>query len=78
MAESQTENSSLGPVDSARQYMTEVRGEVRKVTWPTREEAIKLTGIVIAVTIIMTILLYLFDYVFAFGLENIVDLILQI
>ncbi|QLQ04949.1 MAG: preprotein translocase subunit SecE [Anaerolineae bacterium] len=34
---------------------------MRKVTWPTREEAINLTIVVLVVTLIMTILLFLVD-----------------
>lgn len=46
-------------------YLREVRGEVRKVTWPTRPEAIRLTGIVLAATAVMTLILYSFDYLFS-------------
>jgi len=45
-------------------YLRETRAELRKVTWPTREEAINLTGIVLAVTVAMSLLLGLLDYIF--------------
>ncbi len=32
-------------------YLDEVRAEMRKVTWPEREDVIRLTGIVLAVTL---------------------------
>lgn len=38
-------------------YFRETRGELRKVTWPTREEAWRLTLIVLAVTAAMAIFL---------------------
>ena len=31
-------------------YLRETRGELRKVTWPTRDEAWRLTAIVLGVT----------------------------
>lgn len=45
-------------------YFREARAEMRKVTWPTRQEALHLTGIVLAVTIVMSILLWVLDIFF--------------
>ncbi len=51
-------------------YVRETWYELRKVSWPTRSEAINLTVIVIAVTSFLAIVLGLLDYLFstAFGL----------
>ena len=51
-------------------YLRETYYELRRVSWPTRSEAINLTVIVIAVTTFMAIVLGLMDYLFslAFGL----------
>ncbi|HSM57769.1 MAG TPA: preprotein translocase subunit SecE [Candidatus Sulfomarinibacteraceae bacterium] len=38
-------------------YFRETRGELRKVTWPTRDEAWRLTLIVLAVTAAMAVFL---------------------
>jgi preprotein translocase subunit SecE len=45
-------------------YFQETRAELRKVTWPTREEARNLTLIIVAVTIAMAVFLGLFEYFF--------------
>ena len=45
-------------------YFREARAEMRKVTWPTRQEALHLTGIVLAVTVVMSILLWVLDVLF--------------
>ncbi len=45
-------------------YFREARAEMRKVTWPTRQEALHLTGIVLAVTVAMAILLWILDLLF--------------
>ena len=42
-------------------YLKEVRIEVKKVNWPTREETMKYTLIVIGFMVIMAILLGGFD-----------------
>lgn len=46
-------------------YFREARAEMRKVTWPTRQEALYLTGIVLAVTVAMAILLWVLDLLFS-------------
>jgi preprotein translocase subunit SecE len=47
------------------EYLREARAELRKVTWPTREEALNLTWIVLIVTVVMAILLWLLGIVFS-------------
>jgi preprotein translocase subunit SecE len=51
-------------------YLKETRAELRKVTWPSRAEAINLTLIVLAVSASMAAILGLIDYMFStlFGL----------
>ena len=45
-------------------YLKDTRAELRKVTWPTRDETRTLTGIIVAVTVAMAIFLGLLDYIF--------------
>ena len=45
-------------------YYRETVGELKKVVWPTRQEAFQLTAIVLAVIVTMAILLGGFDYLF--------------
>ena len=47
------------------EYIREARAELRRVTWPTREEALNLTWIVLVVTVIMAILLWLLGLLFS-------------
>ncbi len=42
----------------------ETRGELKKVSWPTREEAWRLTIVVTAVTVFMAAFLGFFDWLF--------------
>jgi preprotein translocase subunit SecE len=53
-------------------YLRETRLELGKVSWPTRQEAINLTIIVVAVTVGMAIFLGSLDFVFAKLFELIV------
>lgn len=45
-------------------YFKETRAELRKVTWPTREETKSLTTIIVIVTVAMAVFLGLLDYIF--------------
>lgn len=56
------------------EYFKDTRGELRKVSWPTRKQATNLTLIVLAVTVVMAIFLGSLDYLFA----NLVRLIVSI
>ena len=55
-----------------RQFLTEVRAEFRKVTWPTRQEAIAGTIGVLIVVAVLTVALSLVD----FGLGHVIQLII--
>lgn len=46
-----------------REFVSESRFELRKVVWPTRQEAIRMTWVVIVVVIILSLLLGGFDFV---------------
>ena len=43
-------------------YYRETRAELRKVVWPTREEAINLTGIVVGTIVTMSVFFGTVDY----------------
>jgi preprotein translocase subunit SecE len=45
-------------------YFKETRAELRKVTWPTRDETKNLTFIVVGVTVVMAVFLGMLDYIF--------------
>jgi preprotein translocase subunit SecE len=42
----------------------EVRSEMKKVVWPTREETIRLTIVVIAISAVISVILFIADSVF--------------
>ncbi len=50
--------------NAVTRYLKEVRAEMSKVTWPTRDEAIRLTLIVLAATIFMAFFLGVVDWTF--------------
>jgi preprotein translocase subunit SecE len=56
-----------------RQFLREVRGELRKVAWPTRPEVINSTVIVLVAVVIMTSLIFVMDLAFAKGVLFLFD-----
>ena len=67
-----TEKTANQPNPVTR-YWKETRGELRKVTWPTREESQHLTAIVIGVTISFALFLWVFDLLFS----NVIQLLIR-
>jgi preprotein translocase subunit SecE len=57
------------------QYFQETQAELRKVVWPTRDEATNLTVVVLAVTAAMTVILGGIDWVFSRLLSVVLSLV---
>ncbi|MBU2229443.1 preprotein translocase subunit SecE [Patescibacteria group bacterium] len=53
-------------------YFKESKDELKKVTWPSRKEAIKHTLIVIGVSVSVAVFLGLADYIMNAGLEQVI------
>jgi preprotein translocase subunit SecE len=45
-----------------RQFLKEVRAELRKVAWPTREEIIKYSTVVFATLVVLTTCIFVLDW----------------
>ena len=54
--------------DELKTFMSEVRSELRRVTWPPKTEVYPTTIVVIVTTIIFGVLLYTVDVLFSKGL----------
>jgi preprotein translocase subunit SecE len=52
--------------------MGEVRAEMQKVTWPTREELIGSTGVVLATMGILSFFIWIADIVMTVGLSAVI------
>lgn len=53
----------------------ETRAELRKVVWPTREETVRLTIVVIAVSLVIGLILFVGDSIFLALYTLLVDLV---
>jgi preprotein translocase subunit SecE len=61
-------------VAKAIQFLLEVRGEVKRVTWPSKKEAMGGTAVVLVVVLIMAVFLGLVDVL----LSKIVEALLNV
>jgi preprotein translocase subunit SecE len=73
VAKSKSEKKTAGQPNAIVRYLRETRGELRKVTWPTRQESWRLTAIVLAVTIATALFLWLFDTIFGGSLQFLIE-----
>jgi preprotein translocase subunit SecE len=55
-------------------YLNEVRGELKKVTWPTRNDMQKTTIAVIIISIIFGIYLQVVDFSFRMLVQEVIDI----
>ncbi|RIK50714.1 MAG: preprotein translocase subunit SecE [Chloroflexi bacterium] len=53
------------PDNAFVRYIKDTRAEIAKVTWPTREEGLRLTWVVLVVTTISAIALFAVDSFFS-------------
>lgn len=56
-------------------YFRDTRAEIAKVTWPTREEGMRLTWVVTVVTIIAALVLFGVDSLFSFIITLIIRVV---
>ena len=52
-----------------REFLGESRFELRKVVWPTRQEALRTTWVVIAVVILISLILAFFDLIIQWAVK---------
>jgi preprotein translocase subunit SecE len=72
-ATSKTEQTFLTRItEPFTRYLRDTRAELRKVTWPGREEAWNLTLIVLAATVGMSLILGASDFIFSRIMQGVV------
>ena len=63
--------SIKGWAQNAKQFYSDVRSEMRKVSWPGRQEVIGTTIVVIVAVFFFGLYLGLVDYILAMGLDRV-------
>ena len=56
-------------------YFREMKSELKKVVWPTRQQVVRNTVVVILVVLVVGVLIWLFDWLAAAVIRALVDLV---
>ncbi len=56
---------SIGWAKGTQSFLSEVRAEFKKISWPTRQMVITETGVVILVVTFLTLLIVALDWIFS-------------
>ncbi len=72
-SKSRPTSAPTGEPNAVVKYFNDTRAELRRVTWPTRDETKNLTLIIVAVTIVMAFFLGALDYVFQVTVAGIIS-----
>lgn len=62
---------------AAGKFVKETQSELRKVTWPSREEATRLTVVVLVLSAVASVVLFAADALFSWGLLALQSLFTQ-
>jgi preprotein translocase subunit SecE len=55
------------------EFLKETKAELKQVTWPTKNQTIAFTALVIAISIVVAYFLGFFDLIFTTGLEKLLQ-----
>ena len=69
-----TATKKENPIQWFIRYIRESIEELKKVSWPSREQTIKYSLLVIGVSVFVGILMAGLDWVLTFGLEKLISL----
>jgi preprotein translocase SecE subunit len=62
-----------GTVNDTREFLHDVRVEMKQVTWPSREDVISTTGVVIATVFFFGVFLAIVDWLVQLGIGRIIS-----
>lgn len=57
-----------------KNFFRNVWAELKNVHWPTRKQVLIYTGVVLVTIVIIMVILWVFDTIFSFGIEGLLNL----
>ena len=60
-------------MSKTKEYFKDIKGELKHVIWPTKNQTLFYTLIVIALSLIIAYFLGIFDFIFSRGLEKLIS-----
>lgn len=67
------QSSAPSPVDRARKYLGEVMSELRKTTWPSKEETRVQTEVVLLLLVVVGVYIFAWDSILGFLFRGILQ-----
>ncbi|MDR3348909.1 MAG: preprotein translocase subunit SecE [Acidaminococcales bacterium] len=61
----QDNTANMHSISGVKKFLREVNIELKKVTWPTRQQLVAYTGVVVIAVMLVSVLIWIFDSVFA-------------
>lgn len=74
MAEAKKANWFVRAWGGICRYFRELRSELKKVVWPTPQQVLKNTLIVLACVLVVGVFIWLFDFVARVGIDGLIKL----
>ena len=75
MAEAKKKNWLARAWGAICRYFRELRSELKKVGWPTPQQVLKNTLIVLACVLVVGVFIWVFDFVARIGIDALIDLV---
>jgi preprotein translocase SecE subunit len=66
-------NKVTGTIDGTREFLHDVRVEMKQVTWPSREDVTSTTMVVIVTVAFFGVFLAIVDYLVQHGVQRLFD-----
>jgi preprotein translocase subunit SecE len=63
-----------GTVQDTREFLHDVRVEMKQVTWPSREDVVSTTGVVIATVFFFGVFLAIVDWLVQMGVTKVLNI----
>ena len=74
MAEAKKANWFVRAGRAIARYFRELRSELKKVVWPTAQQVLKNTLIVLVCVLVVGVFIWLFDFVSRVGVDALIEL----
>ena len=73
MAEVKKENWFVTKWNQTKKFFREIRSELKKVVWPTKEQVLKNALIVAGCVLVVGLFIWLFDFVAQIGIDALIS-----
>ena len=74
-AEKKPAEKKPGVFARLKKYFRDTKSEVKKVVWPTKQQTINNTGVVIACIVVVGAFIGVLDAIFTYGLQTLLKLL---